>query len=243
MARAKAETASEAAPVKRPKTGGRPPKKDLSQMLEETRVRSELAAMHDDTTLPAELAAIYLCISVKQLGELRKRLPERSSKGSKNAAGEPPKKGLKMIKLSDKEAIGTNQPVTYKLGDLRAYQESHSGYDTFETSLASGILGWVTERCPFFALPGKSKNDPQLVRPAWDFGVDVAAKEEFIGKALNGTLQCLWMPPAAAASSVWTSKSAHDKFALRWLKLLHSAEGDCKRALEGTAINDALLNS
>ena len=50
------------AEVKSSKTGGRV-KKDVGQLMAETRIRAELAVMHDDTTLPAELAAIYLCIS------------------------------------------------------------------------------------------------------------------------------------------------------------------------------------
>ena len=115
------------APAKRPKTGGRAPKKSLEQMMAEARHRAELAAMPDDTTLPAELAALYLCISTKQLGELRKSIPaSQARKGSR----------LRMIKLVDRSAIGMNQPVTYKLGDLRAFQNACSGHDTFEVSLA-----------------------------------------------------------------------------------------------------------
>ena len=41
------------AEVKSSKTGGRV-KKDVGQLMAETRIRAELAVMHDDTTLPAD---------------------------------------------------------------------------------------------------------------------------------------------------------------------------------------------
>lgn len=129
MTEARAAKAGADAPAKRVKTGGRAPKKSIEQMLSEARQRAELAAMPDDTTLPAELAALYLCISTKQLAEMRKSMPASSA---------PSRKGVKlrMIKLVDRSAIGMNQPVTYKLGDLRAFQLACSGHDTFEVSLA-----------------------------------------------------------------------------------------------------------
>ncbi len=61
----------ETAPAKKQKTGGRV-KKSLDQLMSEARIRNEIAGMNDDTTLPEELAAIYLGISVSELAEMRK---------------------------------------------------------------------------------------------------------------------------------------------------------------------------
>jgi hypothetical protein len=55
---------TEAAKEARPKTGGRV-KKDVQQLMSELRIRNEISGMRDDTTLPAELAAIYLGIPAR----------------------------------------------------------------------------------------------------------------------------------------------------------------------------------
>ncbi|MBG6075372.1 hypothetical protein [Polaromonas sp. CG_9.11] len=219
---------------KRPKTGGRV-KKDVGQLMAETRIRAELAVMHDDTTLPAELAAIYLCISGKQLGELRKRIPLLKGKESKF-------KGPRMIKLSDGEAIGSNQPVTYKIGDLRKYQTEHSGYDTFQTSLASGLMAWISSPAPFFVrLDNTSGRDSVVfVAKAWGWGSDVAAKELLIKGALDGVLKIKWVSPAEAARDLWEKPSEHKAFAKLWFGALKLERQIVKKKVEDTKIVNAV---
>lgn len=225
------------AEVKSSKTGGRV-KKDVGQLMAETRIRAELAVMHDDTTLPAELAAIYLCISSKQLGELRKRVPLLKGKESKF-------KGPRMIKLSDGEAIGSNQPVTYKIGDLRKYQTEHSGYDTFETSLASGLMGWVSNPAPFFVRFDKTsgRDSVVFVAKAWGWGSNMAAKESLIKEALDGVLKVMWVLPADATRALWEKPSGHKAFAKLWFGALKLERQIVKQKVEDTKIANAVLEA
>ena len=134
---------------KRAKTGGRQAKKSLDDMIANAERRGRLAALPDDTTVEAELAAFFLIMSMSQLRELRREeLPseedklaarvERAAEAAAKAAGRTRKKpadsadakpkGLRMIKIAEKGAVGSNQPVTYNIGDLKDFQNKHSGY-------------------------------------------------------------------------------------------------------------------
>lgn len=114
---------------KRAKTGGRTVK-PLSKKMEEARARSEIAGWHDDTTLDTELAALYLCMSVKKLEELR----TQSVRASRAGSGSPA-----MIKIFDAGAVGQNQPVLYKLGELRRFQQANTSNSSFDAAVAAGL--------------------------------------------------------------------------------------------------------
>jgi hypothetical protein len=64
--------ADETPAEKRVKTGGRPAKKSLDEMIANAERRGRLAALPDDTTVEAELAAFFLITSMSQLREYRK---------------------------------------------------------------------------------------------------------------------------------------------------------------------------
>ena len=226
---------TEAAKEARPKTGGRV-KKDVQQLMSELRIRNEISGMRDDTTLPAELAAIYLGISVKQLGELRKRSPQL-----KNGSKEEKAKGPQLIKYLDKEAVGMNQPVFYKLGALRKYQAEHSGYDTFEAVVAGGLLGWVSTIAPFLAQPQKrgDKGRLYIVGKAFGWSSKQDVKEERIRDVLDGKLRIVWIPPAQAIGELWEKTSHQRAFAKPWLALLKAEVSAAKSAIERTALHSA----
>lgn len=72
-------------------------------------MRNELADLHDDTAVREDLAALYLCVSVKKLAELR-------SNGG----------GPEFVKIQDPKAFGRNQPVSYVMGELRKWRKTMS---------------------------------------------------------------------------------------------------------------------
>lgn len=256
---AKAISSGEAAPAaKRVKTGGRPAPKSLDEKIEDAVRRGKLAALPDDTTVDSELAAFYLIMSMSQLREYRaEELPseedkkaarlEKAAEAAAKAAGRPRKKpdepedakpkGLRMIKLAQKGAVGSNQPVTYKMGDLREFQRRHSGYGTFEARLASaGLLGFVSEPLPFFAAPKPDrKGRPILQCKGW--GLDLAGREKLAAKAVAGEARCVWLNPAQALHALWSSESEHKKFAKPWIAMLKEEIGAAKAAIDRTAIN------
>lgn len=229
---------AQAVPAKRPKTGGRV-KKSIDQLMAELRVRDEIAGMRDDTTLPEELAAIYLGVSVAEMAEQRKpsksKKPGAASKSQAGAEG-PPK--LKMIKPIREGAVGQNQKVFYKLGHLREYQESITVESSFEAAVKAGIYGFVAVHAPFFAKPEKRSDRGRavIVGKAWD-RKDPKWADRF--KALiDGDLRALWLTPAEAAASRWESLSAHKAFSKPWLAALKVERQAVKSAIEGTEISE-----
>lgn len=223
----------ETAPAKKQKTGGRV-KKSLDQLMSEARIRNEIAGMNDDTTLPEELAAIYLGISVSELAEMRK--PPKKVAKSAAPSKAPPLPRLKMIKPIREGAVGQNQKVLYKLGHLRAYQESITVESSFDAAVVGGIYGFMTIQAPFFAKPAtrSDRGRATLVGKAWD-KADPHWGERF--KALfDGKLRAVWMTPAEAASSRWAKLADHRKFAKPWLAVLKGEASAVRAALEATGI-------
>lgn len=219
--------------VKKQKTGGRV-KKSLDQLMSEARIRNEIAGMNNDTTLPEELAAIYLGISVSELAEMRK--PPKKAAKSAAALKAPPLPRLKMIKPIREGAVGQNQKVLYKMGHLRAYQDSITVDSSFEAAVVGGLYGFMTIQAPFFAKP-ETRSDRgrmTLLAKAWD-KADPRWGERF--KALfDGKLRAVWMTPAEAASSRWANLADHKKFAMPMLAALKSEASGIRAALEATDI-------
>lgn len=112
----------------------------------------EADALPDTATLPAELAALYLCMSPAQLADLRK------SKRPDGRAGN----GASIIKpVESGAAAGPKDAVLYKLGILRDFAKSHTAPTAFDTALDSGLPGWVSAKLPFFA-----EREPRVKRAA-----------------------------------------------------------------------------
>lgn len=233
--------AGKLAPAKRQKTGGRV-KKPLDQMLAEARVASELASLNDDTTLPEALAAIYLGISTAELAEHRKPpKKKKAAPAAKAEASDSKTPRLKMIKPIREGAVGQNQKVLYKLGDLRAYQKSITVESSFEAAVNAGIYGFVAIQVPFFAtVPKRGERGPAiLVGKAWD-KLDPEWAKRF-RDVVDGNLMVEWMTPAAASSNLWTTVAAHKAFAEPWLKLLKHEMEATATALESTEIGEPIV--
>lgn len=238
---AELKPADEPAPAKRPKTGGRV-KKSLDDLLAKARVANEIAGMHDDTTLPEELAAIYLGISVSELAEHRKaKRPAKTGFGSKSSSSAETPPRLKMIKPIREDAVGQNQKVLYKLGDLRDYQKAIKVESSFDAAVTAGLYGFVSIQAPFFAtIPKKAdRGRSTLIAKAWD-KLDPKWGERFKDVA-DGKLQAVWLTPAQAASSRWTTVAAHKAFAKPWLAALKVEGQAVKAAIEGTEIAEVVV--
>ncbi len=244
MANESLESSGEAAlPVKKQKTGGRV-KKPLDQMMAEARIRNEIAGMNDDTTLPEELAAIYLCVSMTEMSELRKpsKRPKAVAGGKDTAQTKQPPR-LKMIKSIREGAVGQNQKVMFKLVDLRDYQKSITVESSFEAAVKSGMYGFMTIHAPFFAQQEKRSDRGRtvLVGKAWD-----KTEPEWAARfkeLYDGKLRAVWLTPAEAATSRWSSTSAHKAFAKPWLALLKDQAQAVKAALEATEISAVVKES
>jgi hypothetical protein len=206
--------------------------------------------MHDDTNIPEELAAIYLCISVSDLAGYRK--PAKSDKpGSGKEAKKVTDKGggnaspprLKMIKLIRQGAVGQNQKTIYKLGHLREFRDLNVVESSFEAAVKAGLYGHVTIRAPFFVAPSERSDRarPILIGNAWDQTHPCWAirfKELFDRK-----LEVVWMTNSEAAKCTWKSLDDHKFVAKTYIKLLNSEASEVESALEGAESGLKVQNS
>ena len=215
--------------AKKPKTGGRVAK-TMQQKLAEGSARSVIAGWNDDTTVDSEIAALYLGISEKKLAELRGSTKQASVDGE--AAGPP------LIKYFDKGASGQNQPVLYKLRDLRDYQKKNKASDSFNAALNAGLAGWTTMRQPFFAELEKRRQPLVLEASAWD--MRAPNREGRFASLIEGRTRVVWLTASEAARSRWSSLQAHSEFAAAGLLALSQEREAIGAAIDGTDI--ALLS-
>lgn len=213
--------------AKKPKTGGRK-KKSIEEQLAQARLASDIAALHDDTTISAELAAIYLGISLKQLGSLRSK-----PKAVDETRGV---KGPEMIKIVDKGSVGMNQPVNYKLGTLRDYQKKNTVSTSFESALNAGLLGWATIQMPFFAEKEKREDRGRLLLLGNAWNLSDPNREERFKEAVEDKARIVWLTAMEAATSRWDDLARHKALAKIGLAMMKEEARAVKAALEGTEV-------
>lgn len=190
----------------------------LEEKMAKARMRAEIASWNDDTTLEADLACVYLGMSPTKLEELR------ATDGQ----------GPKILKYPDKNAKGRNQPVLYKLGELRDYQRRCSSSGSFDAAKkAYGMTGFMTTLNPFFAKP-EPKGRFFVLGDAWDEDDDEGA--ELLKRAAGGELSVVWLSPADAAVATWQNPAKHKELAEAWLRTLSEESGAVRAALERTEL-------
>ncbi|HWT19189.1 MAG TPA: hypothetical protein VN280_09760 [Variovorax sp.] len=184
----------------------------------------EADALPDTATLPAELAALYLCMPPAQLAELRK-----SKRPDGRAAN-----GASIIKPVEGGAAGPKDPVLYQLGTLREFARSHTAPTAFDTALDSGLPGWVSARLPFFAErePRIKRGRRVLIGGAWD-RADPLREKRFADLA-KGRIRFTSLTCAEAAASLWADVAGHSAFAEKGLALLRSETEAIGAALAAT---------
>ena len=189
-------------------------------------------ALPDTATLPAELAALYLCMSPAQLADLRK-----SRRPDGRAGNGPP-----IIKPVESTAKGPKDPVLYELGTLRDFAKSHTAPTAFDTALNSGMLGWVSAKLPFFAElePRVKRGRRVLVGGAWD-RADPLREKRFVDLA-KGRIRFTSLTCAEAAASLWADVASHSAFAEKGLALLRSETAAIEASLAATALLAAASN-
>jgi hypothetical protein len=191
------------------------------------------AALPDTATLPAELAALYLCMSPAQLADLRK------SKRPEGRAGNGPS----VIRPVEGGAAGAKDPVLYQLGTLREFAKTHTAPSAFDTASNTGMLGWVSAKLPFFAElePRIKRGKRVLIGGAWDRS-DPLREKRFVDLA-KGRIRFTSLTCAEAAASLWADVASHSAFAERGLALLRSETQAIETSLAATAQLAAASNS
>jgi hypothetical protein len=197
----------------------------MAQLDEFKGPEADAAALPDTATLPAELAALYLCMSPAQLADLRK------SKRPEGRAGNSPS----VIKPVEGGAAGPKDPVLYQLGTLREFAKAHTAPSAFDTASNTGMLGWVSAKLPFFAErePRIKRGKRVLVGGAWD-RADPLREKRFVDLA-KGRIRFTSLTCAEAAVSLWADVASHAAFAEKGLALLRSETQAIEASLAATA--------
>jgi hypothetical protein len=220
------EPALEAKP-KNPKTGGRV-KRSLGEKLALGKARSEISSWNDDTTLDSELSALYLGISEQSLAELPTE-DEKAADKTGEVSGPP------VIKIIASGAKGRNQPVQYKLRDLREYQRKIMAPDRFQAVVNAGMAGWCANRHPFFAELEARKQPMILSADAWDMAHP--NREQLFASLVDKKLRIVWLTPLDASARRWNDLDAHRKWAGQTLTMLREESDAVQSALEATEIS------
>ncbi|AGU50788.1 hypothetical protein VAPA_1c37060 [Variovorax paradoxus B4] len=187
----------------------------------------EADALPDTATLPAELAALYLCMSPAQLADLRK-----SKRPDGRAGNGPP-----IVKpVESGAAAGPKDPVLYKLGALRDFAKSHTAPTAFDTALNSGLPGWVSAKLPFFAErePRVKRGRRVLIGGAWDRADPL--REKRFNDLAKGRIRFTSLTCAEAAASLWADVASHRAFAEKGLALLRGVTQAIEAALADTGL-------
>lgn len=184
----------------------------------------EAHALPDTATLPAELAALYLCMSPAQLADLRK------SKRPEGRGGNAPS----VIRPVEGGTANAKDPLLYSLGTLRDYAKAHPGPSDFDTALNTGMAGWVSAKLPFFAErePRVKRGKRVLIGGAWD-RADPLREQRFVALA-KGAIRFASLTCAEAAGSLWADVASHAAFADKGLALLRSETQAIEAALAAT---------
>jgi hypothetical protein len=184
----------------------------------------EADALPDTATLPAELAALYLCMSPAQLADLRK------SKRPDGRAGNGPT----IIRPVEGGAAGLKDPLRYTLGTLRAFANAHTAPSAFDTALNSGMPGWVSAKLPFFAElePRVKRGRRVLIGGAWDRADPL--REKRFKELAKGRIRFTSLTCAEAAASLWADVASHSALAEKGLALLKSETQAIEASLAAT---------
>ena len=187
---------------KRLKTGGRA-SMTIDQQIILAAHRSKISELNDDVTLESPLAALFLGISVKKLEELRR--PIKTSE-----FGAIPR--LPFLKIFAAGAIGQNQPILYKLGDLRTFQNSIRVTDSHQAAVGAGLALWLNTKHPFFV---KKSNAGELfiLGNAWD--MHVPDREKLFLELVTGRISIKSMKLTVAAIGPWQSYTDQSNFIVK----------------------------
>lgn len=158
------------------------------------------ATLSEETTLPVEIAALYLGILPSELADAGKAKHKdgRVGKGAKTQ----------------------NAPSSYTVGALRELSKTLASARGIDAAAKGGILGWITAKLPFFAElePRVKRGRRVLIGNAWD--TTHPEREARFAALVDGRIRFAWLTSAEAAASLWGNAADHRAFAGRGLALL-----------------------
>jgi hypothetical protein len=157
---------------------------------------NSMANLSDDATISAELAAIFLGISVKTLARLRQN-------------GDGPVH----IQYPASGSTARNQKVNYKMRDLREYQYRHVVKSTMDAAVMRGLAF-------------RRVNDLVIPQPFWRIGSEIinhalcVSLEDFSTYLNKPEADIIWVKWSKALSEQWKNKALREPYHSSYVNLL-----------------------
>jgi hypothetical protein len=191
----------------------------LNELIERLKIaaqRDAIGIFNDDTAIEEDLAALYLCVSSKTLGEWR---------GSGC--------GPVFVKPQQPKATGRNQPVSYVMKELRIWREQMSATSNLQIARRQGLVSWTSVEEAFWL-----SQSEQIINSAIDQSESDWA-DRFVD-ALTNKILVRWMTPQRALELTWEDPNRHNEFAAEFISVLRQAEDLTKSALAKSAVGFTL---
>lgn len=172
------------------------------------------AALPDEASVSAEIAALYLRMSPADLADSQKE---------KRPAGR-----------AEKNVKAPSPPTSYTLGALRELGKRHAASAGLEAALKAGTIGWMSAKLPFFAElePRVKRGRRVLIASAWDAAGP--EREARFADLVDGRIRFTWLTSAEAATSLWGDEASHRAFVARGLALLEGEVRAIQAAIGAT---------
>ncbi|HDM8302545.1 hypothetical protein ACX1IH_10430 [Yersinia enterocolitica] len=173
--------------------------------------------MPDDTTLSAELSALYLGVSIKTLARYRQN-------------GEGPS----YIQYQAEDSKARNQRVNYLLGDLRTWRDSHKVKSTMQAAQIRGLafssLLDLTAPQPFWAV------DEKIYAHA------LTISDEDFRELLNTTrAKIIWISVEEVLFEEWHHTQERQKWNDLFIGVLGELMQACQSVQEKHILNEVFL--
>lgn len=173
--------------------------------------------MPDDTTLSAELSALYLGVSIKTLARYRQN-------------GEGPS----YIQYQAEDSKARNQRVNYLLGDLRTWRDSHKVKSTMQAAQIRGLafssLLDLTAPQPFWAV------DEKIYAHA------LTISDEDFRELLNTTrAKIIWISVEEVLFEEWHHPQERQKWNDLFIGVLDELMQACQSVQEKHILNEVFL--
>ncbi|HCD1320059.1 TPA: hypothetical protein M9Y81_005189 [Klebsiella variicola subsp. variicola] len=176
--------------------------------------------MPEEATLNAELAALYLGVSVKTLARYRQ-----------NGDGPP------YIQYQSEDSKARNQKVNYLLGDLRVWRDEHKVKNTMHAAQIRGLtftsLSDFTEPQPFWQMTNNSGSANKIISHALTIPDD-----DF--RQLLSDAEVNWISIEEALFLDWINVDERNKWNELFNEVLNYLIKSSNAALEKQTIESAL---
>jgi hypothetical protein len=179
--------------------------------------------MPDETTLNAELTALFLGISIKTLARYRQ-----------NGGGPP------YVQYQSEDSKARNQRINYVLGDLRSWRDGHKVKNTMHAAQIRGLtftsLSDFTEPQPFWQMNNDSGSANKII----SHGLTIP-DDDFRQLLSEPNAEVIWLSIEEALFKKWDNKDGRTIWHLVFTSALNNMVLASEAEQERHMLDDILI--